>query len=835
MYPTCLMESVPDPAPARQTQRLKSFFFHVFRRLLFVWIRPTILGTDHIPATADDSVVYALQTRSLTDLMVVDRGCETASLPRPYLPVSGFDESRSFFFLNRPEGTFGRRSGRQKSTRLKRLLQAVRAEECGPEDLTKPTRTLKIVPVALYWGHQPDKEQSMFRALFSENWSASNRFRKLMSILFHRTHILVQFSEPIDVGELLGTETNPAKQERKLLRVLRVHFTGQKRAILGPDLSHRRTLISNILGSNAVQAVIDAETDGGSSRDKLLKRASAHANEIVSHQSYMVVRFFDVLLTWLWHKLYDGILVANVETVKHFAESHEIVYVPCHRSHIDYLLLSYVLYHNGLTPPHIAAGRNLNLPIVGALLRRAGAFFMRRSFQGDALYRAVFDEYIHLIFIKGYSMEYFIEGGRSRTGRMLNPKSGMLSMTIRSLQRNASLPIVLMPVYIGYERIIEGTTYLSELQGKTKKDESIFDIFRVLGALKGPYGEVSVTFGTGVQLDHFLDEALPNWRDPGSVAPARFSSAALDLARLLAARINGALHINAVNLVATAILSTPRQTIEHERLLQQLDLLARIARDTRLDDHISVTTSDAQDVLSHASAITGLTSRDQDFGEIWSATPQQSVLLTWYRNSSAHAFIVPSLVARCVSRLGPLTKPRLKGYLAELAPYLAAEFYIELDDAETALSKTLQALCDNTLVDASTGSYRGPEPATAEFVALNDLARIVVPTLERFFIVTSLVQSQQFTTVSELEQSASAIARRLSAIYGINSPSFFDRSLFSTFVNRLKAHGLVRVSQGEVAPSVALTDFDDVIKSLIDPEVQYQVTRAIAQALPTAA
>jgi glycerol-3-phosphate O-acyltransferase len=131
---------------------------------------------------------------------------------------------------------------------------------------------------------------------------------------------------------------------------------------------------------------------------------------------------------------------------------HEIVYVPCHRSHIDYLLLSYIIIRKGLTPPHIAAGANLNLPLVGSLLRRGGAFFLRRSFKGEPLYAAVFHEYLHLMLARGFPIEYFIEGGRSRSGRMLTPKAGILGMTVQSFIREHARPLLFVPVYIGYEK-----------------------------------------------------------------------------------------------------------------------------------------------------------------------------------------------------------------------------------------------------------------------------------------------------------------------------------------------------------------------------------------------
>src|SRR6202000_2256243 len=142
------------------------------------------------------------------------------------------------------------------------------------------------------------------------------------------------------------------------------------------------------------------------------------------------------------------------------------------RSHMDYLLLSYVIYVNGFAIPHIAAGINLDMPGLGRFLRQGGAFFIRRSFRGNALYTVVFMKYLAAIMAPGHSIESFIEGGRSRTGRLLQPKTGMISMTVRSYLRDPVRPIVFIPVYFGYERIVEGTTYIGELSGKPKEKES---------------------------------------------------------------------------------------------------------------------------------------------------------------------------------------------------------------------------------------------------------------------------------------------------------------------------------------------------------------------------
>src|SRR5690606_19212307 len=183
------------------------------------------------------------------------------------------------------------------------------------------------------------------------------------------------------------------------------------------------------------------------------------------------------------------------------APGNEIVYVPSHRSHMDYLLLSYLLYTKGVVPPHIVAGINLNLPVVGTLLRKGGAFFIRRSIRGSALYSTVLSEYVAKLVSGGYSIEYFVEGGRSRTGRLLPPKGGMVSMTVRAFLRQPTRPVLFQPVYIGYEKLMEGNSYLDELSGKQKKGESIWQLLGgIPKVLRSNYGQVVVNFGEPIKL-----------------------------------------------------------------------------------------------------------------------------------------------------------------------------------------------------------------------------------------------------------------------------------------------------------------------------------------------
>src|SRR5690606_1626426 len=238
---------------------------------------------------------------------------------------------------------------------------------------------------------------------------------------------------------------------------------------------------------------------------------------------------------------------------------------PCHRSHMDYLLLSYLLYERGIVPPHIAAGINLNLPVVGTILRKGGAFFMRRSFRGNPLYSAVFTEYVAQLVSGGYSLEYFIEGGRSRTGRLLQPKGGMITMTVRAYLRQPIRPVLFQPVYIGYEKLMEGNSYLDELSGKPKEKESIWSLlWSIPKVLRSNYGQVVVNFGEPSRLGEVLAEREAEWDDHPLQDDEKRSGLA-DTVKALDQKkqdhVNGAADVNPMNLLALAILSTPKHAM----------------------------------------------------------------------------------------------------------------------------------------------------------------------------------------------------------------------------------------------------------------------------------
>jgi glycerol-3-phosphate O-acyltransferase len=209
-----------------------------------------------------------------------------------------------------------------------------------------------------------------------------------------------------------------------------------------------------------------------------------------------VTAFSAVALKNIFGALYQSginIRPTQIQQLQHIAtfaasRSLPIVFLPCHKSHVDYLVVSYVLYSVGIALPHIAAGENLNLWGIGSLLRSNGAFFIKRQFKNDKLYYAVVQAYLRYLLVNGHNIEFFIEGGRSRTGKLLPPKFGFLKFCLDVVLEKLVEDVLIVPVSIGYDKVIETSSYVNEMLGTPKEKESIAQLIKTgLGLLTVVY------------------------------------------------------------------------------------------------------------------------------------------------------------------------------------------------------------------------------------------------------------------------------------------------------------------------------------------------------------
>ncbi|WP_298633259.1 glycerol-3-phosphate 1-O-acyltransferase PlsB [uncultured Umboniibacter sp.] len=784
------------------------------------WIRPTVLPNelDDVQDELTGDIYYVLHDHSFTDLVAAQQAIKSSSLPAP--------ASRDHWYaLTEKTGSFFARRHIYDANQAGQLIQRARAGQ-----------VIQFVPLSIFWGRAPKREQSFWRLLFSyNNYELGGGIRKFLATIAARKDLEIHVSKPLSLNALVSNEQNNEISARKLHRVLRVHYRQVKTAVVGPDLSHRRTVVRDLVKSRAVQQVIDDKIkNGDSTREQLEAKAQKYGNEIASSYNTRAIRILDKFLTRFWNKVYDGVEVEGIDRVKELAGTHAIVYLPCHRSHIDYLLLSYALFKQGLAAPHIAAGINLNLPIVGRLLRGAGAFFIRRKFRGEPLYSAVFNEYLHTLLRRGFPVEFFIEGGRSRTGRSLPPKTGMIALMLRSYLRDHSKPIAIVPIYVGYEKVLEGNTYLGELRGKRKKSESIFGLFKVVKTLKGEFGKVRANFGEPLCLDNFLDERQPDWRKAASDKPDWLPELTNELADEAIKRINESAHVNRVSLVAAAILCAPRQALGDTTLLAQIDFYKELLKavpysaETTFDDH------DALGMVDHCEKLGFTEKRIDSMGAVYHLSEVNSVLLTYYRNNIQHLLVIPSLLAYALNNMRGIGRESLIQLVNSVYPYLKKELYLNLEDyeVESAIEAHLTFLLEHGILTTEGTIIRGAEPGSNQQLIQRLLAAHCQPMLERFYIVLSLIRAadQQPLSTKLLEQKSVDVAQRLSMIHGIHSPEFFDKRLFAGFIEQLYRRKVIQDDEGFIRFGQPLTDILLLAERVMSVEVVQNLRLAKPQA-----
>jgi len=694
---------------------------HLFR----LWLRPTFINHEQTALALAQHAIptnvrYILDSDSLADRLLLELGCEASRLPEPL--TLDPNAPNAYFCLNHREGFWGRRSARgdARSTSLK-VDPAI-----GYELATR------LIPVSIYWGHQPDRALSLWKVLLSDQWASTSKFRKILCIALTRRHILVHFGDPLDVDELTNDLPSAALKTKRIHRLLRRHFKSQKQSIIGPDLSHRRTLLDELLAAPAVDAAIMTVAEASERpRHRVAAQAYRYASEIASDQSYRVIRFFSIILTWLWNRLYNGIEVSHLERVRAVSDNAEIVYVPCHRSHIDYLLLSYVLYHNGLALPHIAAGINLNLFLVGPLLRRAGAFFMRRSFKEDLLYKAVFDEYIHLLLSKGYSLEYFVEGGRSRTGGMLTPRPGMINMTLRGYYRDHHRDIQFVPVYFSYERVLEISSYLDERKGHQKKTESLRDLFGVFRYFKLDFGQVSVNFGEPISLEQFLSMRVDS--DLEMIEPDKHKAICRELGHHIVQGINAAIPVNPTQILATLFVHAGHLEIPEERLRRQLRFLTTLIEADQISSIFDQ--SDAQ-IIDYFLSTSGAERQLRDGEPMITITPGGLIDMRYYSNSVTHLFVLPSLIANRLIQEPMIDPEPFADQLTVLAPLLDEICFSKLAPSAERINELLE-IFDYKTEGQQVPSARVDSPLASDLI---QIAGIIEPALKQIALACALLK-----------------------------------------------------------------------------------------------
>ena len=563
------------------------------------------------------------------------------------------DGFSALLFLRRPP-KFGSpaRRGRKLEVDLIQTLVAKQRSTSQP---------ILLVPQTFVWSKQAGTASpSLLDLLFGPvQWPG--RLRVFFQFLLNYRDAKLQSGEPFDLQEFLEKSPglNDADAADKVRYALLRRMERDRAVILGPMKKTTARIQDELLRSPRVTTSIQRYADEkGISYAKAENVARKQLRHLCARQSLLVVDLLHRFFTWVWSKMYDGVVLdkEGLERVREAARDASLVLLPSHKSHIDYLVLSDMLYRNALMPPLIAAGDNLSFWPIGALLRRGGAFFIRRSFHGDTLYPVLVEAYVRKLLAEGFTIEFFLEGGRSRIGKALPPKYGLLTMVFDSASKLRGTKVKLVPISIGYERIIEERSFVHELSGGDKQSENVGDLLKSSSILRSKWGRLYVQFGDIIDFDDFQKDAiqrsggeLPNLE---ATTGEQQRNAVRALAHKVMYSINEVTVVTPTALVATALLSHRKRGMTRasllsacEDLLATLDVMhARIAHQLRIgegrirEDTIDEALSlflDARLIVAH----------DTGPEPIYTIDSERRIALEYYQNTIIHFFVPRALIS----------------------------------------------------------------------------------------------------------------------------------------------------------------------------------------------
>jgi glycerol-3-phosphate O-acyltransferase len=607
-----------------------------------LWSRPLSDILRHLRQRLRGLGLYSRQIR---DARNQDRCVEFVHQGRPVLVFMGGPQQRAW-----------RRRSREATRDATEYLRGIVHSLWGRET------QVYLVPIAIFRGAGLPKREARPLAPFYLVRKMPGELKRLLAYLWNRRETVMTLGNEIAVQEFIDERRDGGEEQvvNRLTRELHGFLYNEERVVWGPPLRPRSVVRDAVLsGGEIAELVQTLARERRVPEEKIWKEAENAFEEMAANFDGLYFGMVASLFRVIWARIFSGLEIIGFEKVLTCLRQHPVVLVPCHRSHFDYLILSFIFHERFLSPLHIAAGINLSFWPLGSLFRGAGAFFIRRSFGDNPLYKVVFKNYLTFLIREGYTQEFFIEGGRTRTGKMLTPKLGMLSAVVNAFTLGVRDELYLVPVSIHYGRIVEGESYRREIVGEEKERESLRSLLRAASVLRQRYGSVYVTFADPISLNDALgankDRFLTQAGDPEVENEKRRFIQKLGF-RLLR-EVNGVAVAGATSVSATALLSAPRAAIRVDDFLRTTALLADLLRSqgvrftASLERNVGSRFQESLAWLGDQGLVQHLTEADID---ILYVPPDKRINLDFYKNNVIHFFLIPALIAQALRKSEPV-------------------------------------------------------------------------------------------------------------------------------------------------------------------------------------
>lgn len=552
---------------------------------------------------------------------------------------------RGWAARNQPEGgsveIFFIPSARRRRWRARRVVRrlAVRLERAG-DPLLVPVRAVWAAP-------ERDGRRTLgrrdFLTLRDPRYPGRLAGRYLLARRPGRARIAV------GEGALLS-EVRRAWEERGKAEPLgrfvirRAHLASERaeREIRGARYKIPRLVRHDILADAAFQkGVSEAARRAGRNPQNAPGAARRYLREIAAAHSPFVIDLVAAATRFLYRRGYEAIRYdpAELERVAQLAARYPVVFLPSHRSNMDRLSLQFLLWENDHPPNHTAGGINMNFFPAGPIIRRAGVFFIRRSFRDNPVYKYVLRSYIDYLVEKRFPLEWYIEGGRSRTGKMLAPRYGLLSYVAEALRAGKAEDVYLIPVAIGYDQIFEAAAYAAEERGAAKQKENLAWMMASIRRLRKRHGSIHLRFGEPLSLRDSLGQTAPG--------PAR-DLAVRKTAFEVCARINRVTPVTPASLATGMLLAAGGDGLSREELTSSLAELAEdiVARRLPVAEPLADVLADrGLDRVLGILAEHGLAEARPGAGvpggpDAWRIVPGRHLQAAFYRNGVVHFYLI---------------------------------------------------------------------------------------------------------------------------------------------------------------------------------------------------
>ncbi|XP_069578972.1 dihydroxyacetone phosphate acyltransferase [Brachyistius frenatus] len=444
----------------------------------------------------------------------------------------------------------------------------------------------------------------------------------------------------------------------------------------------------------------------GSSTEEVREEVCGILVEMSQNLQLGFVRLMGYTLTKVLKRLFTSISVnmEGLNTLQQAVQESPVILMPNHRSYVDFLVISYILFTYDIPIPVIAAGIPLaGMKVVGEILRRSGAFFIRRGIRSDKLYWAVLSEYVRTIVRKGFApVEFYVEGLRSRTLKSLTPKLGMMHMVLEPYFKGEVYDITLLPISISYDRVLEESLLAHELLGVPKPKESTSGLLKASRVLQEHYGSMHVNFGRPLSVRQLCEGKINRCqynlipRDLPQKPTAETEGCVSWVAHLMVRIQEQGSLISPWSLMACLLLQAPTAVLTQEGLLWHqltektlwLKKLA-LAFGARLNWPGQVSDSDVMSstVALHHSIVHRKAGRvylvqDEVPARKRPISPEEGVIrtaaamlmLASYRNQSLHVFVRPAFLAMAMHITKSTQRDELLTFFCFLQDVFSNEF-----------------------------------------------------------------------------------------------------------------------------------------------------------------